>query len=69
MNKRLMMTLTALMLMSVTIWAVPAKPGVKKIVTLADGSVVELTLKVTNISRTIRMQKVSLVWLLTVGSS
>jgi len=40
-----MMTLTALMLMSVTIWAVPAKPGVKKIVTLADGSVVELTLK------------------------
>ena len=39
------MTLTALMLMSVTIWAVPAKPGVKKIVTLADGSVVELTLK------------------------
>lgn len=37
--------MTALMLIAVTIMAVPAKPGVKKIVTLKDGSTVELTLR------------------------
>lgn len=45
MKKRLLITMTALMFVAVTMMAVPAKPGVKKIVTLKDGSTVELTLR------------------------
>lgn len=37
--------MTALMLVAVTMMAVPAKPGLKKKVTLKDGSTVELSLK------------------------
>ena len=37
--------MTALMLIAVTMMAVPAKPGLKKKVTLKDGSTVELSLK------------------------
>ena len=45
MKKRLLITMTALMLVTVTMMAVPAKPGLKKKVTLKDGSTVELSLK------------------------
>ena len=45
MKKRLLITMTALMLVAVTMMAVPAKPGLKKKVTLKDGSTVELSLK------------------------
>ena len=45
MKKRLLLTLVALMVATVTILAVPAKRGAKKKVTLSDGSVVELTLR------------------------
>ena len=45
MKKRLLITMTALMFVAMTMMAVPAKPGVKKIVTLKDGSTVELTLR------------------------
>lgn len=44
MKKRLLITMTALMLVTVTMMAVPAKPGLKKKVKKADGSTVELTL-------------------------
>lgn len=44
MKKRLILTLAALLLTTVTILAVPAKPGLKKKVTLKDGSTIELTL-------------------------
>lgn len=42
--KRLLITMTALMLVAVTMMAVPAKPGLKK-VTLKDGTTVELSLR------------------------
>ena len=45
MNKRLLITMMALMLVTVTMMAVPAKPGLKKKVTLKDGTTVELSLK------------------------
>ena len=45
MKKRLLITMTALMFVAMTMMAVPAKPGVKKIVTLKNGSTVELTLR------------------------
>jgi len=45
MKKRLLLTMTTLMLGVATMMAVPAKPGVKKTVKLSDGSTVELTLK------------------------
>ena len=45
MKKRLLITMTAQMLVTVTMMAVPAKPGLKKKVTLKDGSTVELSLK------------------------
>ena len=45
MKKRLLFTVMALIVATATLLAVPAKPGVKKKVTLKDGSVVELTLK------------------------
>ena len=45
MKKRLLITMTALMLVTVTMMAVPAKPGLKKKVTLKDGTVVELSLR------------------------
>lgn len=45
MNRKQIMTLVALMLVSTAIWAVPAKPGLKKKVTLANGATVEMTLK------------------------
>ena len=45
MKKRLLITMTALMFVAVTMMAVPAKPGLKKKVTLKDGSTVELSLK------------------------
>ena len=45
MKRRLLITLTALMLVTVTMMAVPAKPGLKKKVTLKDGTTVELSLK------------------------
>ncbi len=44
MKKRLLITMTALMLVTVTMMAVPAKPGLKKKVKKADGSTVELTM-------------------------
>lgn len=44
MKKRLLLTLVALVLTTVTILAVPAKPGLKKKITLKDGSTIELTL-------------------------
>ena len=44
MNKRLFTTVLATAMAATTIWAVPAKPGLKKTVLLADGSSVELTL-------------------------
>ena len=43
--KRLLITMTALMLVTVTMMAVPAKPGLKKKVTLKDGTAVELSLR------------------------
>ena len=45
MKKRLLITMTALMLVTITMMAVPAKPGAKKKVTLKDGTTVELSLK------------------------
>ena len=45
MKKRLLITMTALMLVTVTMMAVPAKPGLKKKVTLKDGTTVELSLR------------------------
>jgi hypothetical protein len=45
MKKRLLITMTALMFVAVMMMAVPAKPGLKKKVTLKDGSTVELSLK------------------------
>ena len=45
MKKRLLITMTALMLIAVTMMAVPAKPGLKKKVTLKNGTTVELSLK------------------------
>ena len=45
MKKRLLLTTLAAMVAVITVFAVPAKPGVKKKVTLKDGSTVELTLK------------------------
>lgn len=45
MKKRLLLTMTMLLLAVATMFAVPAKPGVKKKVTLKDGSVVELSLR------------------------
>jgi len=45
MKKRLLITMTALMLVAVTMMAVPAKPGLKKKVTLKNGTTVELSLK------------------------
>ena len=45
MKKRLLITMTALMLVAVTMMAVPAKPGLKKKVTLKDGTTVELSLR------------------------
>jgi len=45
MKKRLLLTTLATMMAVITVLAVPAKPGVKKKVTLKDGSIVELTLK------------------------
>ena len=45
MKKRLLLTLLATMMAVITVFAVPAKPGQKKKVTLKDGSTVELTLK------------------------
>jgi M6 family metalloprotease-like protein len=45
MKKKLLLNLTTLMLVTATMMAVPVKPGVKKMVTLKDGSTVELTLK------------------------
>ncbi len=45
MKKRLILTLAALVLITVTIFAVPSKPGLKKKVTLKDGSTIELTLR------------------------
>jgi M6 family metalloprotease-like protein len=45
MKKRLLFTMVALALMTATVFAVPAKPGLKKKVTLKDGSTIELTLR------------------------
>ena len=45
MKKRLLLTGLATMMAVITVFAVPAKPGVKKKVVLKDGSTVELTLK------------------------
>lgn len=45
MKKRLLLTTLAMMMAVITTFAVPAKPGLKKKVTLKDGSTVELTLK------------------------
>ncbi len=45
MKKRLLLTTLATMMAVITIFAVPAKPGLKKKVTLKDGSVVELSLR------------------------
>ena len=45
MKKRLLITMTALMLVTVTMMAVPAKPGMKKKVTLKNGKTVELSLR------------------------
>lgn len=45
MKKRLLLTMMALVLVTVTTMAVPAKPGLKKKVTLKDGTTVELSLK------------------------
>ena len=45
MKKRLLLTTIATMMAVITVFAVPAKPGLKKKVTLKDGSIVELTLK------------------------
>lgn len=45
MIKRKLLFAAILMVISVTAYAVPAKPGVKKIVNLADGTTVELTLR------------------------
>ncbi|MDE6002310.1 MAG: hypothetical protein K2G76_02295, partial [Prevotella sp.] len=45
MKRRLLLTTIALTIATVAIMAVPAKPGLKKKVTLSDGSVVELTLR------------------------
>lgn len=45
MKKRLLLTMAALVLTSVTVLAVPSKPGLKKKVTLKDGSTIELTLR------------------------
>lgn len=44
MKKRLLLTMAALMLMTVSMLAVPVKPGLKKKVKQADGSVIELTM-------------------------
>ena len=44
MKKRLILTMAALMLTTATIFAVPAKPGLKKKVKQVDGSVIELTM-------------------------
>lgn len=45
MRKRLLLTTLAMMMAVISTFAVPAKPGLKKKVTLKDGSTVELTLK------------------------
>ena len=45
MKKRLLLTMTALVMATTAMLAVPAKPGTKKTVKLSDGSTVELTLK------------------------
>jgi M6 family metalloprotease-like protein len=45
MKKRLLITMTALMLVTVSMLAVPAKPGLKKMVMLKDGTTVELSLR------------------------
>lgn len=45
MRKRLSLTTLATLMAVITIFAVPAKPGLKKKVTLRNGSTVELTLK------------------------
>ena len=45
MEKRLLMVFVTLLLTALTVQAVPAKPGVKKTVKLADGSTIELTLR------------------------
>ena len=45
MKKRLLITMTALMFIATTMMAVPAKPGLKKKVTLKNGTTVELSLK------------------------
>lgn len=45
MKKRLLFTVTGLLLAATTMMAVPVKPGLKKTVTLSDGTTVELTLK------------------------
>lgn len=44
MKKRLLLAMAAVMLGTATMMAVPAKPGLKKKVTLADGTTVELAL-------------------------
>ena len=45
MRKRLLFTTLAVMMAAIATFAVPAKPGLKKKVTLKNGSTVELTLK------------------------
>ena len=44
MKKNLLLTMAALVLITATMLAVPVKPGLKKKVTLEDGSVIELTM-------------------------
>ncbi|MBQ7513995.1 MAG: hypothetical protein IJS95_06360 [Prevotella sp.] len=45
MKKILLLTVTMLVVAATTMLAIPAKPGLKKKVTLKDGSVVELSLR------------------------
>ena len=45
MKKRLLLTTLATLVAVITVFAVPAKPGLKKKVTLKDGTTVELSLK------------------------